>query len=168
METAVLSTTVQEFNGERFYLCGRYFQHNGKRLHKTVWEYHHGVAPAGSHVHHKDGNRANNSIENLELLTASEHLSIHAKSHTEHNQQHIKDMQELAKEWHGSSAGYKWHSQHAKSAWTKAVKRQYTCTECGCTFETRHAYGAFQHTFCSGRCKARYYKKAAQHANQQN
>lgn len=34
------------------------------------------------HVHHKDHNRSNNSLENLELLTASEHMKRHAAERT--------------------------------------------------------------------------------------
>ena len=36
MEYKVVSETIQELNGERFYLCGKYYQHNGKRLHRAV------------------------------------------------------------------------------------------------------------------------------------
>jgi hypothetical protein len=32
----------------------------------------------GEIVHHKDGNKRNNSIENLELMTQSEHAKLHA------------------------------------------------------------------------------------------
>ena len=28
-------------------------------------------------VHHKDGNKLNNSIDNLELLTRAEHINLH-------------------------------------------------------------------------------------------
>ena len=38
MEYKVVSETIQELNGERFYLGGKYYQHNGKRLHRAVWE----------------------------------------------------------------------------------------------------------------------------------
>lgn len=33
------------------------------------------------HVHHKDGNKANNEIENLEVLLKSEHHRLHALSY---------------------------------------------------------------------------------------
>ena len=68
MEVKVISNTVQKFNGESYYLCGQYFQRKGKRLHRTVWEFHNGTIPKGYHVHHKDGNRSNNAIENLTLM----------------------------------------------------------------------------------------------------
>jgi len=35
--------------------------------------------PSSKHVHHKDGNKLNCNISNLELLNASEHLSAHNK-----------------------------------------------------------------------------------------
>lgn len=40
MEVQKISSTAQRFNGVTYYLCGQYFQHRGKRLHRAVWEYH--------------------------------------------------------------------------------------------------------------------------------
>lgn len=45
--------------------------------HTLVWEQHHGPVPRGHHVHHRDGDKGNNAIENLELLTNSEHQHLH-------------------------------------------------------------------------------------------
>lgn len=152
----VISPTIQEFNGERFYLCGHYFQHKGKRLHKTVWEYFNGFIPAGFHVHHRDENRANNNPDNLELKPAFKHLSDHAKERVDYNQRHIKEMQEQAKEWHGSEAGRAWHGEHAKRYWANAEEHEYTCTQCGKVFMTKHWYGKGQNHFCHPNCKAAY------------
>lgn len=77
MQVSRISDTIQEFAGERFYLCGLYFQRKGKRLHREAWKYHRGEIPKGFHVHHKDGDRSNNQIENLLLVEKSEHLSMH-------------------------------------------------------------------------------------------
>jgi hypothetical protein len=37
--------------------------------HRVVWILHHGSIPTGIQIDHKDGNRSNNRIENLQLLT---------------------------------------------------------------------------------------------------
>lgn len=152
----VISPTIQEFNGERFYLCGNYYQHKGKRLHLAVWTALHGEIPAGHHVHHKDGNRANNNPDNLELKSSFEHLSDHAKSRVEYNHKHIEDIRPLANEWHGSEAGRAWHGQHAKEYWSKAPLREYTCTQCGKTFTSKHVYGEGRNRFCHANCRAAY------------
>jgi hypothetical protein len=36
--------------------------------------------PSEFHVHHKDGNKENNNISNLELLSSSDHGKLHAKT----------------------------------------------------------------------------------------
>lgn len=45
--------------------------------HSIVWERHNGKIPLGMQVHHKDFNKVNNSIENLQLVTPLEHKRIH-------------------------------------------------------------------------------------------
>jgi hypothetical protein len=52
---------------------------NGKKrlAHQIVWESVHGKIPKGMHLHHVNGNRLDNRIENLKLLTCSEHMNIH-------------------------------------------------------------------------------------------
>jgi hypothetical protein len=51
----------------------------GKRYyaHRVVWELSHnmtvGSLPSTMHVHHRDGNTSNNTLDNLECLTREEH-----------------------------------------------------------------------------------------------
>ena len=55
-------------------------EHKGRSHHRVVMEQHIGrKLRRDEQVHHKDKNRANNSIENLELMTASQHASHHAQ-----------------------------------------------------------------------------------------
>ena len=155
MEVKVISPTIQEFDGERFYLCGNYFQHQGKRLHIAVWKYHNGDIPKGYHVHHIDEDRSNNQIDNLYLFPAGMHSSWHQKGREKYQQKHIKDMQKLASEWHKSDEGRKMHSRIAKGQWENAEPITYVCTECGMEFQSLHHYGDENH-FCSNKCKAAF------------
>lgn len=45
--------------------------------HRQVWEDTNGKIPKWFSVHHKDMDKLNNKIENLELLDFSEHLKKH-------------------------------------------------------------------------------------------
>lgn len=57
---------------------------NGKTKHsyvaRAVWEYFNGLIEEGMILHHKDFNELNNRLENFELLTPSEHNSVHYPS----------------------------------------------------------------------------------------
>jgi hypothetical protein len=41
--------------------------------HRYIWEQKFGSIPAGYEIHHIDGNRQNNYIENLEMIHRSKH-----------------------------------------------------------------------------------------------
>lgn len=52
---------------------------NGKTKaeHTLIWESHNGPVPAGFGIHHKNGDRLDNNIENLELVDPHTHKRIH-------------------------------------------------------------------------------------------
>lgn len=52
---------------------------NKKSEHRLIWESINGKVKKKHVIHHKDFNSLNNSIENLECLTAIEHRELHAK-----------------------------------------------------------------------------------------
>lgn len=56
-----------------------YIQVTGGMEHRVIWEKHHGKVPEGYCIHHKDGNKKNNRIENLECLSRKEHGKKHWK-----------------------------------------------------------------------------------------
>jgi len=47
---------------------------DGKSLHRLVYQMFKGKIPAKSAINHKDGNKANNAIENLECVTHKENM----------------------------------------------------------------------------------------------
>jgi hypothetical protein len=46
---------------------------------KYIWEKNYGQIPKGKLIHHKDRNKLNDKIENLELKSRAEHLNEHRK-----------------------------------------------------------------------------------------
>lgn len=88
----VLSATVQEWRGQRYYRCGPYFARQPGtrpvtdrpgRLHRHVWEDVEGPIPATHHIHHRDGNAANNHRANLACVPKGVHLGQHSAQPTE-------------------------------------------------------------------------------------
>ena len=158
MEVQVISSTVQKFDGVSYYYCGSYYQRKGRRLHRVVWEYHNGEIPNGYHIHHKDADRHNNNLSNLELVLGKEHLQNHAskEDRKEISRQSIKKAIAKAPEWHHSEEGRAWHSMNGKTAWEQRAVNTYTCIQCGKTFQTKSVYGKNVNSFCSNNCKSSY------------
>ena len=46
-------------------------------LHRDKWEYYNGKIPIGYQIHHKDNNKLNNDIDNLELIHEVDHSYHH-------------------------------------------------------------------------------------------
>lgn len=155
MQVTVISETIQEFNGVRFYRCGRYFQHKGLRLHRAVWEHFNGPVPEGHHIHHKDEDRANNQPENLECLPGRDHVGHHGKTGG-HWGNGIAAATNAAKAWHKSDAGRDWHRQHYQDNCKDVLhaKQLMQCQECGGQF-----LGRVIAKFCHPNCKAKDFRK---------
>lgn len=102
------------------------------RLHQKIYESHFGKVPAGFHVHHKDGNTLNNSIDNLELASEHDHHSHHT----------IKSADKIYK--------------GKKAFWGKQQYREVVCLECGKNYQTRSTRDA---KFCSSNCWNKFHYK---------
>ena len=65
----------------------RFFKINGKNIkeHHIIWIKFHGAIPQGCVIHHKDFDRLNNNIENLELMSRGEHVRFHNNLNCELN-----------------------------------------------------------------------------------
>ena len=125
-----------------------------KYLHRQVYEAHFGSIPEGYHVHHVDGDKGNNEIENLALLTEHDHQSEHWKQRTPEQIKTYADrlLQHgvpAAAAWHKSEAGHEWHKRHYEAHKDSMHQTdEYTCLYCGKTFT---ATKTGQNKFCSNK-----------------
>lgn len=75
---ARVGTTI-EYGGDTYHLSNGYYvcALTGRRLHHVIWEAVFGPIPQGHVLHHRDGNKINNDIANLELMEWGEHTRHH-------------------------------------------------------------------------------------------
>ena len=73
------------YDGRKVYMNGAYpavsIHGENRHVHRLQWEKHFGKIPTGYVVHHKDGDKCNWNIDNLELLSRGSHLSQHRADH---------------------------------------------------------------------------------------
>ena len=128
----------QEFLGVCYYLqpWNGYYSRRYPRIeymHRAVWAHHNGAIPVGHHVHHVNGDKGDNRIENLRVISAADHSGHHAKTSSwvgsARNKQQLVEAGKLAK------AGRKTHSGE--------------CDECGAPFESI----AKNRKFCCKSCR---------------
>ena len=133
-----------------------------KRLHVYVWEHFNGKIPRGCEIHHKDFDKSNNEIGNLQMLTKKDHAILHGQSwDKERYAKQIKHLNENARpkasEWHGSESGREWHKEHYEKMKNSLYKKKiFVCDNCGKEFEaTDHGVNRF----CSDACRSAYRRK---------
>lgn len=77
----IIDEKFQSFNGKKYHVTKSGHYTRSCSLHQEVWQYYRGTIPQDNYqIHHIDWDAANNSIKNLQLLTISEHFSIHANT----------------------------------------------------------------------------------------
>lgn len=173
MVTYLENGDLAMFKGEKFRRDKRtgYFlsalKHAGKRirLHVAVWEDSYGAIPEGMSIHHIDHDKNNNEISNLQLIASDEHTRLHMGERTEEQKEAarrniIEKGVPAAVKWHKSDAGHKWHIEHGADVWKNAKPIEYTCANCGKTFESIAHYSERNNKFCSNNCRAAFRRKS--------
>lgn len=156
-----------------YYLSTKLTEDRRKRLHIYIWEKHNGAIPKGYHVHHATMDKAKNEIEDLQLLSESEHQRIHAENLSEEQKEKMrenlaKNARPKASEWHRSAEGREWHKQHGRDAWKNRKPIKYICTNCGKEFESLRAYPDTENRFCHNNCKSAWRRKSGVDNEQRN
>lgn len=99
--------------------------------HRWVWENVHGPIPDNMDIHHIDGDKSNNDINNLEMLSRSDHM----KQHWIEGHDLEKRMQQLESvrptEWLKSAEGKKAVSEKGKQVWANRGYHTIICQHCG-------------------------------------
>ena len=82
-------------------------------VHRYIWEQLNGKIPDGYHIHHKDENKLNNSIDNLECISASEHAKLH----------HTGNKYNCGKKNSYKGGSVTWHIR--KNKWQAIINRKH-------------------------------------------
>lgn len=126
------------------------------RAHVWVWINNRGVIPKGFHIHHLDGNKSNNFIENLSCVCVKDHIAIHSSAErTDFLRKWVDLIRPLTKKWHRSEEGLEWHSKHGKECWDNKEVIQKSCDFCEKEFSTK----TYFQRFCSNACKSAHRRK---------
>ncbi len=117
---------------------GYYVFGKNNRLHRIVWESQFGPIAKGFDIHHKDGNKLNNTIENLECISHTEHLSIHMKANKKLH------------DWHKTDEGRKFLGNKSKELWKNRPTHSLKCENCGIDFQAKQIDRA---KYCDNKCE---------------
>lgn len=153
----------KRWSDRQYYRPGPHIVARGvEALHREVWKDNFGPIPSGHHVHHKDGNTANNDPSNLECIPGPEHQSYHGRhvspEHKEKCAKHLDKVRHLAAEWHGSRAGLAWHRANGKRVWENRQPIVRICDQCGREFSSLDAKPSTR--FCSNNCKSAWRRQS--------
>lgn len=95
------------YDGHSVYMDGDYpaifLDGKNQHVHRLEWEKYNGSIPTGCVVHHKDGDKCNWEISNLELLSRGGHLDHHR---CDHRRSHLRGNNALHRTLSQSDVDY--------------------------------------------------------------
>src|SRR5262245_24389412 len=122
------------------------------RLHVDLWKSVYGDVPEGCHIHHKDNNPLNNSIDNLECLAPEDHVDAHRGNPERRTPEWLEKLDQARKfsvQWARSEEGRRVAGDRQRRVMAKLVATEHKCEQCGKLFLSRHR-GKLR--FCSSAC----------------
>ena len=140
---------MKRFNAKGLTIHKGYLRYKRGYCHRMIWEQDVGPIPEGFDVHHKDGNKLNNLLENLECLSKSDHVRLHANENREKMRKCMSENSEKVHAWLKTPKGKKFLSDKKKREWEKMPFKTFTCEHCKKEFQTKHN----RHVkFCGDNC----------------
>lgn len=129
--------------------------------HRWVWINHHGTIPKGMDIHHIDGDKDNNEIENLAMLSRSDHLKEHWKDPElrKERRKQLDKWRPKAHEWLRSLEGRKKQSDDAIEGWKKRKNFTISCLQCKREVCTSQSWTKF----CSDACDKKWRRHAPEY-----
>ena len=153
----VIDEKHQKFKGNVYRLnSGGHFERT-EQIHRSLYEYYNGQIELGFHIHHKDFKKENNEIENLQMLTNSDHRKLHSTIGAEQTYRKEKYIcsicgQEFEAFVRGKKKTTNFHYCSDKCRAEMIYKTRYEerlCAYCGKKFIT-FKYGKTK--YCSHKC----------------
>jgi len=148
--------------------AGRYLSQSGyvsiktdagwKLEHRVVWQHHNGPIPDGGVIHHVSGDRADNRIENLEMLPNGDHVAAHAGHVSRVIDGQLMKRCSVCDDWLPAEMFNKNKSNGLRSGLNSmcrgCTRARYhgavrSCERCGKQFDTWKGHTP---RFCSGTC----------------
>lgn len=144
-----------------YYICSVKSTKNKNWLHQYIYEKEVGKIPDGYHIHHIDGNKDNNDIANLKLLTPSEHAKEHGEYKHSNPERYKKQCEHLDRirpdhVWPKDPEKYEIHREALKRGMRNSEPVEKVCSHCGKKYVSKK-FG--KHLFCSNKCKSAYRRK---------
>lgn len=93
-------------------------KYRGKLLHRLIFEDFYGWIPKGYIVHHKNGNKLDNCILNLQLFSRSSHMSYHTRGENNCNAKGMTE--EHKRNLSKAHMGYEW-TEESKNKLSESI-----------------------------------------------